>query len=96
MSIEERILKIRDGERIALDYHRCGSKKVVVLAHGFYNNKDAFLFKNIAKKLAEYYDVISFDFRGHGKTSGLFSWTSDEPNDLAAVLIHAKDQGNEQ
>ena len=96
MSIEERKLKTQDSEIIALNHHRCGSKQVIVLAHGFYNNKDAFLFKNIAKKLAAYYDLISFDFRGHGKSSGLFSWTSEEPNDLAAVLAYAKDQGYEQ
>ena len=96
MTIEQMVLKTQDGESIAVDHHSCGFKQVVVLAHGFYNNKDAYLFKNIARKLTEHYDVISFDFRGHGKSSGLFSWTSYEPNDLAVVIDYAKDQGYEQ
>lgn len=93
MDIQTNTLQTEDGQEIAFDNYRCGYEKVIILAHGFYNNKDAYLFKKIAQKFAEHYDVISFDFRGHGKSSGLFTWTSNEPKDLEAVLNYAKGQG---
>ncbi|MCG2712406.1 MAG: alpha/beta hydrolase, partial [Candidatus Omnitrophica bacterium] len=90
--MKNKILETADKQKIAFDTYMCGHDYVIVLAHGFYNNKDAYLFKNIAKALAEYYDVIAFDFRGHGKSSGLFSWTAEEHNDLATVVKYAKEQ----
>jgi pimeloyl-ACP methyl ester carboxylesterase len=96
MKMEKCTLKTVDGETIAFNYHQGGFKQMVILAHGFYNNKDAYLFENIANKIAAHYDLISFDFRGHGESSGFFSWTADEPNDLAAVLAYAKEQGYAQ
>jgi pimeloyl-ACP methyl ester carboxylesterase len=66
---------------------------VVILAHGFFNTKDAYLFREIAKAIAVYYDVVAFDFRGHGKSSGLFTWTSKECADLRAVIDYVKSCG---
>ena len=36
--------------------------------------------------------MIAFDFRGHGKSGGLFYWTSKEFLDLQTVLEYAKKQ----
>ncbi len=83
-------LQTADGERIDVVQHEQGFKKVVILAHGFFNAKDAFLFKAIAKALAVHYDVVAFDFRGHGKSSGLFTWTSKECADLRTVIEYVK------
>lgn len=41
------------------------------------------------------YDVIIFDFRGHGKSSGLYTWSVKEHLDLDAVIDYAKTQGYE-
>ena len=87
------ILNTLDHHRIACDHYQHGHKKVIVLAHGFFNNKDVYLFGAIANGLAQYYDVFAFDFRGHGKSSGLFSWTSRESVDFQAVLAHVKGLG---
>jgi pimeloyl-ACP methyl ester carboxylesterase len=78
----------------AVQYEQ-GFKKVVILAHGFFNTKDAYLFKEIAKALAVHYDVVAFDFRGHGNSSGLFTWTAKECADLKVVIDHAKGCGYE-
>ncbi|MCD4779019.1 MAG: alpha/beta hydrolase [Candidatus Omnitrophica bacterium] len=96
MILEDKTLHTKDGQSIVFDCHQDGNNQIVILAHGFYNNKDACLLKNITLEFAKYYDVITFDFRGHGKSSGSFSWTSDEPNDLAAVLDYAKEQNYEK
>jgi len=83
-------LKTKDHHRIEAVHHEQGFKKVVILAHGFFNAKDAYLFREIAKALAVHYDVVAFDFRGHGKSSGLFTWTSKECADLQAVIEYVK------
>lgn len=71
-------------------HYEAGFKKALILAHGFYNAKDAYLFRRITEALAVHYDVVAFDFRGHGKSSGLFTWTSKECADLQAVIIYVK------
>lgn len=83
-------LETTDKKRIVATHYSADRSKVIILAHGFFNNKDAYLFKKIAKDLFESYDVIAFDFRGHGKSSGLFSWTTHETKDLEAVIQYAK------
>jgi pimeloyl-ACP methyl ester carboxylesterase len=59
---------------------------LIVIVHGFYNSKDAVILKDLAKALQGEYDVLMFDFRGHGKSGGLYTWTSKEDKDLKAVL----------
>ncbi len=86
-------LVTEDGQSIALAHYRKGFSNAIIIAHGFYNNKDTVLFRQIAERISEYYDVITFDFRGHGKSSGLFSWTSREPMDLKAVVSYVKKEG---
>ena len=87
-----KILTTRDKQSISCRHFKNSHSSVVVIAHGFYNSKDADLLQHLAEKLACDYDVFMFDFRGHGKSSGLFSWTSKENNDLGAVLEHLRNQ----
>ncbi len=86
-------LHTKDHQRIAAVHHQQGHDKVVVLAHGFYNSKDAYLFRGITDKIAEHFDVIAFDFRGHGRSSGLFTWTVKECEDLRTVIAYARQCG---
>ena len=79
-------IETSDGQDIAYAHYENGSNKVVIIVHGFYNSKDSVLIKRLARKLSAKYDVFTFDLRGHGKSSGLFTWTSDEGKDLKAVL----------
>ncbi|MBF0531878.1 MAG: alpha/beta hydrolase [Candidatus Omnitrophica bacterium] len=83
-------LKTSDHQRIAALHYQNEHKKVLILAHGFFNNKDVHLFKEMAKEFSPEYDVVLFDFRGHGKSSGFFCWTSAETADLQAVLEYVK------
>ncbi|MBU4251793.1 MAG: lysophospholipase [Candidatus Omnitrophica bacterium] len=75
-----------DHQKIAYRHYKGEHDKVVVIAHGFYNSKDAVLLKQLADSLTDKYDVLMFDFRGHGKSSGLYTWTSREEKDLKAAL----------
>jgi len=88
-------LHTKDQQRIDAVHYQEGFKKAVILTHGFFNAKDAYLFREIAKTLALHYDVVAFDFRGHGKSSGLFTWTAKEGADLQAVINYVKERGYE-
>jgi glycosyltransferase involved in cell wall biosynthesis len=52
-----------DGKRIAFDHVNKGFSRVIVIAHGFYTNKDTPLLKAMAEAFSREYDVIVFDFR---------------------------------
>ncbi|MDP2653451.1 MAG: alpha/beta hydrolase [Candidatus Omnitrophota bacterium] len=80
-----------DKNRIHYDHYHYGhGDGVIVIAHGFFNGKDAVLLKDLGRELGRSYDVIIMDFRGHGKSEGLFYWTSKEYMDLEAVLKYAR------
>lgn len=75
-----------DQQKIAYRHYNTGHDKVIIIVHGFYNSKDAVILKRLAETLYGEYDVFMFDFRGHGKSSGLYAWTSREGKDLVAAL----------
>lgn len=83
-------LLTQDNCKINYYHYRAKHDKVIIIAHGFYNSKDAVLLQSLAKDLLEEYDAFMFDFRGHGKSSGLYSWLSREDRDLNAVLDYLK------
>ena len=85
-------IRTADGQLINCDLYCHGHQQVVIIAHGFFNNKDAVLLKELGQALADQFDVLIMDFRGHGKSGGLFYWTSKEHLDLQAVLEYAKGQ----
>jgi 1,2-diacylglycerol 3-alpha-glucosyltransferase len=87
----DRYVMTEDGKRIAFFHVKGGFSKVVIVAHGFYTNKDTVLFKGMADAFSKEYDVIVFDFRGHGKSSDVFTWTAHEQKDLRAIIAYAKE-----
>ena len=84
------ILITPDKQKIAYNHYENGHNRIIIIAHGFYNSKDAILLQNLKDSLLDTYDVVMFDFRGHGKSSGLFSWTSREGLDLEEILAYTK------
>ncbi|MDD5108187.1 MAG: alpha/beta fold hydrolase [Candidatus Omnitrophica bacterium] len=85
-SILSGTLLTSDHQKIAYCHYKVGHDKVVIIVHGFYNSKDAVILKKFAEVLYDDYDIFMFDFRGHGKSSGFFSWTSKEGIDLEVAL----------
>jgi pimeloyl-ACP methyl ester carboxylesterase len=83
------MLATPDNYRVAYCHYKNGNKDAVIIAPGFYNSKDATLLQKLKDSLIDSYDVIMFDFRGHGRSSGLFYWTSKEDLDLETVLDYA-------
>lgn len=75
-----------DGVGIAYEHFRNGHDSVVVICPGFFNSKKNGGIRKAIDIVSGSYDVVIFDFRGHGDSGGKFSWTAKEPLDLRAVL----------
>ena len=88
--METFFLKTSDGIKIAVNHHKSGHKELVILIHGWFMTKDSKTFSSMAKDFSEHFDVISFDCRGHGKSSGFYTFTSKETIDLETVVNYAK------
>jgi len=79
-------LTTADHHKISFQHFKNGSRTVIIIAHGYYNSKQCVVLQQLAQALVGEYDIFMFDFRGHGKSSGVFTWTSREGNDLGAAL----------
>jgi len=90
--IETGTLTTQDNEKIAYRSYRNGFDNVTVIVHGFFNSKDSVLLTELAEHLAHKEDVLLFDFRGHGASTGFFTWISREQGDLEAVFNHIKNE----
>ncbi len=92
MKMSAKHIVTEDRCKIFFDHYPSGHKSLIVVAHGFFNSKDARLLKELGRALSDQYDVVIMDFRGHGKSEGLFYWTTKEYLDLEAVLAWARPQ----
>ncbi len=82
----------RSGIRISIRYAKASAQRCVVIAPGFFQSKETRTFKRIEEDLrqATGASVLSMDFRGHGRSSGLYTFSAHETEDLKAVLEHAR------
>lgn len=91
--MENKTVKTSDGIEIALNHYKKGGEKVVIIAPGWCMTKDSDAFIQIAQSFAQDFDVISFDFRGHGESKGFYTFTAKEILDIDAITKYAKDFG---
>ena len=82
-----------DGETIAYEHYKQGFNSVVIICPGFYNSKINRWMQKTVELVLTKYDVIIFDFRGHGQSSGDFTWSAKEHMDVDAVADYAKAAG---
>lgn len=89
--VKEIFLNSRDGFKIAVNHYRSpGRERVIVLCHGSFMCKDARPFREMSNDFYESFDVVTMDFRGHGRSGGFFTFTAKEQDDLRAVIDFAK------
>jgi pimeloyl-ACP methyl ester carboxylesterase len=76
-----------DGIRVSFDhYFQLKRERVLVIGHGFFKSKGTATFRRMAHAFAQSQDVICMDFRGHGASSGLFTFSAKEDAELSVVL----------
>lgn len=82
-----------DDIPISYDYYKRGFDSVIIVCPGFFNSKDNRWMRKTVDMLSDEYDVIIFDFRGHGKSGGRYTWSAKESLDLDAVIDYAGSLG---
>lgn len=82
-----------DGVSISVDrYHSNGHETAVIVCPGFFQSKDTKTFRRLAEALTDSRDVLAMDFRGHGRSKGLYTFSAREGADLEAVLRWAQER----
>ena len=75
-----------DGVSIALTHYDAGSRRLILLAPGFWrvraDRENVFVAAHLARLG---YDVAAFDFRGHGESEGRYTFGREEWKDVLAV-----------
>lgn len=89
---KELFLKTQDNIKIAINHFQTDSDEVLIIAPGWFMTKDSESFSQMAMIFNAEIDVITMDFRGHGKSSGFYTFTSKENIDLETVVDYAKTQ----
>ena len=84
-------LKTQDNINIAINRFETGHNEVIIIAPGWFMTKDSKSFNQMAKEFAKTFDVIAMDFRGHGKSSGCYTFTAKEVLDVETVVNFARE-----
>lgn len=63
-------LPLSEGDEIALAHIEKGHRDLCVVAHGFLKRSEDGGMVTAIEKLSQFYDVLTFDFPGHGRSSG--------------------------
>ncbi|MDI6873330.1 MAG: alpha/beta fold hydrolase [Actinomycetota bacterium] len=87
---------VRTEDGVLLDTLRLGRlpERGVILCHGFGGNKNIRGLVALAQELSLDYTVYTFDFRGHGLSTGRSTFGYREVLDLKAVVELARGDGN--
>lgn len=91
-ALSDRLITV-DGVEIAYEHFKNGFDSAIIICPGFFNSKGNGGIRKSIDIVSGSYDVIIFDFRGHGESGGKFSWTAKEPLDLKAVLDYTEGCG---
>lgn len=65
----------------------------IVVAHGFTMSWQKPLTWNLVRRFSEHAGVVTFDFRGHGRSSGLSTLGDKEVYDLDVAVRYARELG---
>ena len=88
--MQEIKLKTVDNIEIAINHFQNGFDSVLLIFPGWFMTKDSNAFREISKTFAQEIDVITVDFRGHGKSKGFYTFTKKEIFDIEAIINYAK------
>lgn len=76
-----------DGIQVCFDlYQDQGRDAIVIICPGFFQSKETLTFQRLASALSGYCNVVCMDFRGHGRSGGLYTFSARESADLERVL----------
>ncbi len=88
--MQEKFLYTNDNIKIAINHYDKGKESVLIIIPGWFMTKDSKAFLKISKAFAQEMDVICMDCRGHGKSSGFYTFTAKETADIKKIVDFAK------
>ena len=66
-----------DGVLVSVEhYHAPGREAAVIICPGFFQSKETGTFQRLSLALAAHWDVLAMDFRGHGRSTGLYTFSA--------------------
>lgn len=88
----------KHGEKLVGLLHYTGSRKLVIVCHGFRSSKDEKIFVSLASALTnQRISVFHFDFAGNGESEGVFRYGNykREAEDIRSVILYFLEQNYE-
>jgi pimeloyl-ACP methyl ester carboxylesterase len=89
-------LQTSDGVPISAHHDPGSTDLAIVVAHGFTGSWRRPALRRAAEAFGAYGGVVSFDFRGHGRSAGLSTVGDREVHDVAAAVDWARSLGYER
>ena len=86
------VLHTKDNIVISYDQYKRASDSVIIICPGFFNSKANRWMRKTVDILSSVYDVIIFDFRGHGSSGGKYTWSAKENLDVDTIVDYAVSQ----
>ncbi len=83
-------LQTVDNIKLALNWYQTNHDEVIIVIAGWFMTKDSKAFSLLGESLSKDFDIITFDCRGHGKSSGFYTFTANEILDVKTVVDFAK------
>lgn len=90
---EQLILKTTDGLAIHANRVTSGNESVLIYCHRLLGSHNDIDINGYGKVFLEDFDVLTFDFRGHGKSEGYSTCGGDEVLDLLSAVQYAREAG---
>src|SRR5437762_7339602 len=91
--LKTRTLVTEDGVPIDAIHLPADSDLAIVLAHGFTLSWQRPAVWRVATRLSRSAGVVTFDFRGHGRSGGMSTLGDREIKDLDVAVAHARELG---
>ncbi|XP_074559889.1 uncharacterized protein LOC141815925 isoform X2 [Curcuma longa] len=88
----------KHGEKLVGLLHYNGSRKLVIVCHGFRSSKDEKIFVSLGSALTiQGISVFRFDFAGNGESEGVFRYGNykREAEDIRSVILYFLEQNYE-
>lgn len=90
--MQEVFLKTLDNIKIAINHYSKSRNSVIIIAPGWFMTKDSKIFRKMSEDLFKSFDIITMDFRGSGKSGGVYTFTAKEEKDLNCIINYAKNK----
>jgi len=93
LQTEQLTLTTSDELEISAQQISNGNNAVLIYCHRLLSSGSSFDLNSFGSVFLQEFDVITFDFRGHGRSEGFSTCGGDEVLDLSAVVRYARKEG---